>query len=346
MAKSFYVGSRKGLFRVDRSGKGPSGWSIEQTAFLADPVSIVTQNPLTGMVHAALDLGHFGVKMHRSEDRGATWTEVGCPAYPPKPEEDDDKVEIQGTPIPWKLIRVWAIEPGGPDQECFLWCGTIPGGLFRSEDNGDSWSLIRSLWDHPGRREWFGGGAEFPGIHSVCVDPRDSNRVAIGVSCGGVWMTEDGGGTWNCRAQGMRAEYMPPDQQFNPNIQDPHLIVRCPGEPNTLWAQHHNGIFLTRDDCQSWSEIAGGQPSGFGFAVAVHPTQPETAWFVPAQKDEKRIPVDGKVVVSRTRDGGKSFEVLSNGLPQDHAYDITFRHCLAIDETGDVLAFGTTTGSL
>ena len=70
------------------------------------------------------------------------------------------------------------------------------------------------------------------------------------------------------------------------------------------------------------------KPSAFGFAVAVHPDRPETAWFVPGVSDEKRYPVDGRVVVNRTTDGGKTFETLTDGLPQSHAYDLVFRHAL------------------
>jgi hypothetical protein len=113
-----------------------------------------------------------------------------------------------------------------------------------------------------------------------------------------------------------------------------------------LWVQHHNGIFRSDDGSASWREIEGVKPSSFGFAVAVHPRDPDAAWFVPAIKDERRIPVDGKLVVTRTRDGGKSFDVLTKGLPQQHAYDLVYRHALAIDETGDRLAFATTTGGL
>jgi hypothetical protein len=92
--------------------------------------------------------------------------------------------------------------------------------------------------------------------------------------------------------------------------------------------------------------VKGLEPSAFGFAVAVHPNDPDTAWFVPAVSDQRRIPADGRVVVTRTRDGGRTAEVLRNGLPQEHAYDLTFRHALDVDETGNVLAFGSTTGGL
>jgi photosystem II stability/assembly factor-like uncharacterized protein len=112
-----------------------------------------------------------------------------------------------------------------------------------------------------------------------------------------------------------------------------------------MWVQHHNGIFRS-DDTENWTEITGVDPSTFGFAVAVHPDDGDTAWFVPGIKDEKRIPVDGALVVTRTRDGGKTFEKLSRGLPQKHAYDVVLRHALAIDGTGNSLAFGSTTGGL
>jgi hypothetical protein len=139
---------------------------------------------------------------------------------------------------------------------------------------------------------------------------------------------------------------MPPELAGDPDIQDPHRVVQCGARPDVMWAQHHNGVFRTTDGARTWQEISTVAPSVFGFAVAVHPKNGDAAWFVPAIKDEKRIPVDGRIVVSRTRDGGRTFEVLRKGLPQEHAYDITFRHGLDIDETGDRLAFGSTTGSL
>jgi photosystem II stability/assembly factor-like uncharacterized protein len=180
----------------------------------------------------------------------------------------------------------------------------------------------------------------------VCVDPRDSSKVMVGVSVGGVWATEDDGETWEVRADGMFAEYMPPEARNDPNAQDPHRIVQCPASPEVLWCQHHNGVFRTTNGGRSWETIETVKPSVFGFGVAVHPRDPDTAWFVPAVKDECRIPVDGQMVAARTRDGGKSFEVLREGLPQEHAYDLVYRHAFDIDESGDRLAMGSTTGSL
>ena len=125
-------------------------------------------------------------------------------------------------------------------------------------------------------------------------------------------------------------------------------MVQCRATPDALWVQHHNGIFRSEDCSASWTEIVSppGAPATFGFAVAVHPRDAMTAWFLPAQKDEHRLPVGGQVVMTRTRDGGQTFETLRRGLPQEHAYDIVYRHALAIDDSGERLLFGSTTGGL
>ncbi|HMQ15709.1 MAG TPA: exo-alpha-sialidase [Phycisphaerae bacterium] len=343
MNERLLVGTRKGLFILRPSA---GRWSVEATAFLGDHVPMLLPDARDGSLYAALNLGHFGGKLHRSGDGGGSWEEIGVPTYPPRPDDADDRCPMRNVPIPWKLELIWSLETGGADQPGLLWCGTIPGGLFRSPDRGATWELVRSLWDHPARREWFGGGYDYPGVHSICVDPRNSRHVSVGVSCGGVWRTPDAGETWECRATGMFAEYAPPPQRENPHIQDPHRVAQCPAQPEHLWAQHHNGVFRTTDGGRQWREVPDVPPSRFGFAVAVHPRDPETAWLVPAGSDERRIPVDGRVVVTRTRDGGRSFDVLSHGLPQEHAYDLTYRHGLDVDVSGARLAFGTTTGNL
>ena len=179
-----------------------------------------------------------------------------------------------GRPINWSTARIWALVAGGADEPGVIWCGTLPGGLFRSTDHGQSWQILRALWDHPKRKQWMGGGADLPGIHSICVDPRDSRRVWIAVSTGGIWFTENTGESWTLRGKGMRAEYAPPEQTHDPIAQDVHCLVQCRAAPERMWVQHHNGIFASSDESQTFIEITGVEPSTFGFAVAVHPRDP------------------------------------------------------------------------
>ncbi|HEY6177451.1 MAG TPA: exo-alpha-sialidase [Kofleriaceae bacterium] len=340
MTPSLLIATRKGLFVAEGTGKEAR---ITRTMFIGDNVALTLVDRRDGAWYAVLDHGHFGVKLHRSTDRGETWAEIAVPAYPPKPEGFVDK-DMWGREREWTTKNIWALEIA-PDSDGGLWAGTMPGGLFRSDDRGQSWSLVEALWNHPVRVKWNGGGADHAAIHSICVDPRDPRCVVIAVSSGGVWRTRDGGASWTPHTKGMVAGYVPPEQADWPENQDPHRVVQSPSAPHVYWCQHHMGIWRSTDDLASWQQIEV-QPSSFGFVVAVHPRDPDTAWFIPAHSDQKRTPITGEVVVTRTRDGGKHFEVLRDGLPQRLAYDLVFRHALALADDGNQLAFGSSTGNL
>jgi hypothetical protein len=336
MSARAYLSTRKGLFALERQA---GGWAVNERHFLGEPVSIALHDARDGALYAALNLGHFGVKLHRRDARSERWTEIAVPAYPLKPADSADPVE-------WKNKLIWSLEAGGADQPGVLWAGTLPGGLFKSADRGASWELVRALWDVPQRADWFGGGYDVPGIHSICVDPRNSDHVLVAVSCGGVWRTEDGGASWRVSATGMRADYMPPELNENEAVQDPHRVVRCGGAADLLWCQHHNGIWRSSDNGRRWEEVTGVPLSHFGFAVAVHPRDGNSAWFAPAEADQRRIPVGAALALTRTRDGGRSFEVLRAGLPQDQCYDLVYRHGLAVADDGRSLLMASTTGGL
>jgi len=339
---SLLVGTRKGLFTMRTHG---GAWRPERVDFLGEPVTAVVHDETSGRTWAALGTGHFGVHVWRREGGASEWVEVASPTYPARPASATDVDPMRQEPVPWATQMAWVLETGGPQRPDELWCGTIPGGLFRSRDGGDSWQLERGLWDHEARAQWFGGGYDWPGVHSVTPDPRDPNTIVAAVSCGGSWITRDDGATWEA-STGMRADYVPPDAAMDPYTQDPHRVVRCLADPDVLWNQHHSGCYRSTDGGVMWEEIVERAPSVFGFAAAAHPTDPSTAWFVPAVADQLRVPVDGRFVASRTTDGGKSFDVLGDGLPDHDAYDLVYRHALDVDGTGEQLAMGSTTGSL
>ncbi len=338
MPRQLLVATRKGLFVLTET---PRGWRIGEPEFRGVPVSMAVFDPRDRSLYAALDHGHFGAKLHRRV--GTRWRELPAPVYP---QLAKGRVEKEGGGRPWprSLRLVWSLEldprtPGG------LWCGTIPGGLFHSADAGASWTWNAGLWRDKNRTKWFGGGYDTPGIHSILVDPRDANVVTLGISCGGVHVTRDGGATWRNEARGMRAAYMPKDKARDPDVQDPHRLAMCGGAPDRVWCQHHNGIFV-RDGSRPWREVRAKAVSRFGFACVAHPHDRDVAWFVPAEKDECRVPVDGRLVVLRTGDGGRSFTELRRGLPQRDAYDLVWRHALDVAADGSTLAMGSTSGRL
>ncbi len=330
------VATRKGLFILPPARHG---WQLARPHFPGEPVTQVVRDASDGTLYAALRLGHFGVKIKRSGDGGASWEEVASPAFPPKPTEGPWKDDA----TPWTVDLVWSLEAGGGR----LWAGAMPAGLFVSTDRGESWQLVESLWERPERKDWFGGGYDHAGIHSILVDPRDADHVTIAISCAGVWQTRDAGRTWRNTSEGFDAgAYMPPERRFDGNVQDVHRISACAAQPDTVWAQHHGGMYRSRDGGRHWQPITAPAPSGFGFAVAAHPVDPHRAWFVPAHSDAQRVPVDGHMVVTETRDGGRTFQSLAYGLPPRDAYHLVYRHALACAADGRTLAMGSTTGGL
>jgi photosystem II stability/assembly factor-like uncharacterized protein len=257
---------------------------------------------------------------------------------------------------PATLLKLWVIAFGQPGR---IYVGTIPGGLFVSEDGGDSFELNRPLWNHESRggdlfagegsgvTHWFGTPAsegEFaPGIHSIVVDPRNPARVLVAVSTAGVLETTDGGHTWRSRNRGLTMDYLP-----DPNAEwghDPHYVELCPGDPDHVWQQNHCGVFYSSDGASQWKKVSRPEQGvHFGFPVAVDAKHGKTAWLVPGKADMQRMTIDGSLFVARSEDGGESWTQLREGLPQENAFDVVYRHALA--NSGDALAFGSTTGNL
>jgi photosystem II stability/assembly factor-like uncharacterized protein len=360
MADQILVGTRKGTFIVEKtSGR----WRPKLAGHAGQGSNFVARDPNSGTIWAALGHGHWGAKLSRSDDGGASFYDASQVKYPEDarylaPPMPDESGEAKGPTVvkDAALLKLWVLAFGRAGQ---VFVGTIPGGLFASNDGGESFELNRPLWDHEsrggnladgkgtGQTHWFGTPAsegEFaPGIHSVVVDPRNPDRVLVAVSTAGVLETTDGGKSWRSRNKGMLMDYLPdPSAEWG---HDPHFITQCASQPDHMWQQNHCGVFYSADGAQTWKKVSNpAQGVHFGFPVAADDEDGRTAWVVPGKSDMQRITIDGGLFVARTTDGGESWEELREGLPQENAYDVVYRH--ALHNRGDLLAFGSTTGNL
>ncbi len=334
MALKILVGTSKGMVIVE---KKEDLWTIVDTQFLGMPVSMVFTDKVTGRWWVALDHKHWGPKLHYTDDHGDQWHEVGVPVYTQFRHHRDESVQLK---------KIWVMENAGAEKPGCLWLGTEPGGLFYSDNNGETFQLNEGLWNHPSRmdeNQWFGAGRDHPFIHSIVVDPRDCNRLFIAVSCAGVFASDDYGQSWSVKNNGLQATYLP-----NPNIDvghDPHLMLACHTDPDIMWQQNHCGIFRSINRGAYWDQVSG--ESGFphyGFALAIDEVNADEAWVIPAQSDEIRVATGLKLSVCHTTDGGKSWTPQEKGLPAAHAFGIVLRHAFAKKE--HLLVFGTNNGNL
>lgn len=147
----------------------------------------------------------------------------------------------------------------------------------------------------------------------------------------GTFYTADGGQSWVTQNKGLKADYLPPEAVHEVGF-CVHKMVMAPGMENRLYQQNHQGVYRSDDGGRSWQWINDGLPTTFGFPIVAHPRNPETAYVIPLSGDSKgRFMIEGRGAVWRTRDGGASWERLSEGLPQEGAYVGILREAMAAD---------------
>jgi hypothetical protein len=334
------IGTKKGLFVAEGAKarkrfelRGPFAPGVAVYSALID----TRKSP---RVYASSCNAFFGMKVLRSTDLGKTFKETkSAPAFP----KDDGRA----------LANIWSIEPADDGKD--LWCGVEPASLFRSDDGGDSWEMVAGISNHEHARKWQ------PGNGGLCMHTiiRDGDRVHLGISTGGHYVSEDGGETFEASNTGVGAGFSPdPYPEFGQCV---HKIARHEDAPGRLYMQNHGGwgewdgpggrrpdigVLRSDDHGKTWHSIAKGLPSDFGFPIVVHPHDPDTVYVVPLEGTTRTCP-GGAPAVWRSENGGDSWKRLAKGLPKKDGYFTVLRDSMDVDTlTTPALYFGTTTGQL
>jgi photosystem II stability/assembly factor-like uncharacterized protein len=323
------AGTKKGLFLFTSSDR--EHWELRGPVIRGKEVHHAVRDVRTGRIFATSNDTWFGSEIVYSDDAGETWTSA---KRSPSFAEDTDL----------KLERIWHLEPGLPETPNILYAGVAPAALFRSDDSGETWSEIAGLTSHPTRPRWHPGAGGLC-LHSIQIDPANSKRMFVGISAVGVLRTDDGGANWQTKNRGTRAEFMP--EKYPEFGQCVHKLLLAPGRSDLLFQQNHCGVYRSADAGENWDEITAGLPSDFGFPLAIHPRDPETIYVLPLQGAEFRCPPEGKMRVFRSRDGGRNWQALTDGLPQTEAFAGILREGMTTDRMDPAgIYFGTNTGKI
>ncbi len=344
MSTTLILGTEKGAF-VCRS-KDRAKWTVEGPLFKGWKVTASTRTP-DGRYLVATTSYVYGAALHLSTDL-RTWKQVEKgPSYP---KAKSDKQPTPGVAVgpgfEPRMNQIWTLAAAGKR----LYAGADTAGLFTSDDDGESWQPVPSLNDHESRPNWFPGAGGLC-LHSILVH---GSRIWIGISAVGVWRSDDGGKSWALKNKGVR--HVIEDEKWKDIGFCVHGLASDPKEPDTIYRQDHAGFYISRNGGETWEAAENGLPEGsvgmpgakirasFGFPVAVDP-HTKSLFIVPLESDEYRMPVDGKLRVYRSRDGGKNWEGLGEGLPGTPTYAGVLRGAMAVDgENPCGVYFGTTSG--
>ena len=339
------VGTRKGAWLLHGDSARRS-WRVDGPHFLGNMVHHVMLDPRDKRtLLLAAKTGHLGPTVFRSLDFGRSWKEASKPPAFRKAGDGEKQRAVD---------HVFWLTPGHGSEPGVWYAGSSPQGLFRSEDGGDTWAPVAGFNDHPMYVKWIGddqdGTPDGAKMHSVLVDPRDAAHLYVGMSGGGVFESCDAGASWAPLNAGCRADFFPdPYPEFG---QDPHCVRLHPVAPDVLYQQNHCGIYRMERPTARWERIGEKMPKGIGdigFPMVLHPRDPRTVWVFPMDGSDvwPRVSVAGKAAAYVTRNSGKTWKRLDDGLPQSQAWFTVLRQAMTADARDPVgIYFGTTTGSI
>jgi len=309
------VGTVDGIFAFQKQG---GSWLPQGTRIPGKHISSILFEPASRTLFA----GTYGGEIYASMDLGQQWQRrdrgIG----------DKEIYSLAGQPV---------------DGRPRIYAGTQPAHLFYSDDLGKSWSELPGLRQVAGVEKWtFPAPPHQAHAKSIALHPKDPNIIHVAVEVGGFLRSMDGGKSWTT------------DDNINP---DAHRVFIPSNDPGKLYgtapttncgAEVTAGFCVSSDGGASWRSLT---PRDFRIGYVdpffVHPHDPNLLFVAGAKTGpgswRKLHTADARV--ARSRDGGKSWDILSGGLPEHIRANI---EGMAMDvwNGGTALFAGTTDGEV
>ena len=213
---------------------------------------------------------------------------------------------------PWRGGRSLAVS-GVIDQPNVYYFGAVGGGVWKSDDYGQSWNCISDSTFHSSS------------VGAISVAPGDPNILYVGmgepemrgnISFGdGIYKSIDAGRTW--KHIGLEKSFAIASILVHPT--NPDLVyAACMG--NVFGTNPERGVFRSSDGGKSWEKILYKNDSTGCISLAFDPSNPRTIYasLWQACRNPWSLSSGGKGSgIYKSDDGGNSWKNISNapGLP-------------------------------
>ena len=298
------VGTKEGIAAIERDS---SGWRVAGRVMEDKFVSSITREPESGLLFA----GAFFGGVHVSADDGATW-EARSNGLTQTDVYSLSTVRARGR------VRVYA--------------GTEPAHLFYTEDLGLNWTELPGFRAVPSVDEWrFPGPPHIGHLKHITFDPDDPTVIYGSIEVGELLRSRDNGETW---------------EELGVPYKDVHRAIIPPNNPERIYVTGGMGLWATSDRGANWEHWTDreSEPGGYPDQLVYVPSDPEVMFMSAAHKSPPAWAeqCSAGARISRTRDGGRTWETVRGGLPDRLAPSI---EAMCLEESpGGFSIFAATTG--
>ncbi|MFM2394154.1 MAG: hypothetical protein RLZZ546_2136 [Bacteroidota bacterium] len=197
-----------------------------------------------------------------------------------------------------------------PLDENIIYIGYADGGVWKTVDGGKNWQPI------------FDGEINLS-IGSIAIDPIDGNTIYVGTgdpaitgyprAGGGLYKSTNGGNTWkylNLKETSIITRIHV--EKSNPNL----VYVSSMGKP--FVKSKDKGLYKSTDGGNTFQQVLFVNDSAGISEFVVHPNNSNIIYAVAwnrVRNNKKSLVSGDDARVYRTKNGGQSWEILTNGLP-------------------------------
>jgi photosystem II stability/assembly factor-like uncharacterized protein len=285
-ASRLLVGTIEGITLLDRPRPG-APWAVTGTTLPGKHISALLHEPGRDVIFAGVHRGG----LHVSRDGGRTWAPT-----------------MRGLTVD----HVYSLAAVERDGRTLIYAGTEPVHLFVSADHGETWDELPAVRAVPGTERWrFPAPPHDAHVKHIAFHPRDPRTIFVSIEQGGLLKSVDAGRTFT----ELSGYETPEDVEYK----DVHRCTIRPSSPDDLYITGGEGLYGSRDGGASWEHLQTPKARiGYPDHLFVSPLDERQLFMFGAIQSPSKWRTLGSAEsgVARSRDGGRTWELLTRGLPE------------------------------